>query len=351
MKDELKSITIQRLKNDCDYTIDACKICIIEEGNQIDLESIIKNEVIILDVRFTKFADVVEKIANKKDIIINVGILFDNNVFRVLCIRNKTKRMIFNAYARDALFYDDTNVKLQQGDIAFFRKLLSFYNSRNVLEIACGTNRIGIEILSYVEKFDGIDLSPDMLKYATLKTMDLRASLYCKDMRDFSMPLKYDLIICAFNTLQVLDESEAIACLKCTSALLSDRGLIIIDVFNPKTEFLTTKATTECKCNFVSENYYRHLIELVETHKYDERSHRNQITYIYIDKISGKQWTNHYAMYQFNSKTMSKIIKEAELIVENKYGDYCFRPFDDSCYKQIFILRKDGNKELTKHLK
>ena len=284
------------------------------------------------------FAEFIDSITHRRDIEANVGFSFRGHPWRAILFKELCLKAGINIYSEDGSFYDKTNELLQSDDIAFFKKYLSEHPCNNVLEIACGTNRIGKEILPYIKKYDGIDLSTVMLKYATIKTWEPYASFFCKDMRNFTLPWNYDLILCAYNSLQILDEKDVVNCLNCAASLLSKKGKMIIDIFNPKTEFITIEAVTERKCSFFSEKNSDHLIELYETHQYNPKSRINYIHYTYKDTENDQSWVGEYSMTQFDTNKMDSLIRQADLKVINKYGDYNFQPFSDACYKQIFIL-------------
>ena len=300
------------------------------------------NFIVIIRSDHQNFTEYIDLLTDHLDIVANIGFTFNGYPWRTILFNKSCLRTGLNTYSKDGSFYDETNKILQSGDIESYKKYLSEHHCENVLEIACGTNRVGKEILSHVKIYDGIDLSPVMLKYSAIKTWEPHASFYCKDMRNFSLPRKYDLVFCAFNSLQILDEKDVVNCLICANSLLSENGKIIIDIFNPKSEFLTIDAVTEYKCSFISEKHDGHLIELYETHQYNPQNRINYIRYTYKDTVNGKSWLGEYSMTQFDAKKMDCFIKHANLIIVNKYGDYHFQPFSDACYKQIFVLQSNN---------
>lgn len=109
-----------------------------------------------------------------------------------------------------------------------------------VLELACGTGRIGLPLAEAGHEVWGIDLSEEMLAVYRRKLEEsersVRERVYLAhaSMADFSLRRRFPLIICPFRAFQHLTRPEqAAGCLGCVSHHLTSDGLFIVDVFKP----------------------------------------------------------------------------------------------------------------------
>jgi SAM-dependent methyltransferase len=80
-----------------------------------------------------------------------------------------------------------------------------------VLELGCGTGRVLIPLLEAGVDADGADLCETMLGLARRKAAakGLRPRLLVSDMRDFSLPRRYNRIFLAFNTFAHAETTDA----------------------------------------------------------------------------------------------------------------------------------------------
>ncbi|HEY2075535.1 MAG TPA: class I SAM-dependent methyltransferase [Streptosporangiaceae bacterium] len=100
--------------------------------------------------------------------------------------------------------------------------------ARSLLELGCGTGAL-LAGLSPGLSVTGIDRSPDMLAVAA-KTVPA-ARLVVGDMTAFSLPERFDVIICMFDTLNHVPSFAGwLTLFSCVHEHLADGGLFIFDV-------------------------------------------------------------------------------------------------------------------------
>ncbi|MBI3818780.1 MAG: class I SAM-dependent methyltransferase [Planctomycetes bacterium] len=70
-----------------------------------------------------------------------------------------------------------------------------------VLDLACGTGRVGLKLLEDGAQLDGVDLYEPMLAHFRKKAdaRGLKVNLYRGGFTNFQTPRKYALVVCAFN--------------------------------------------------------------------------------------------------------------------------------------------------------
>lgn len=116
------------------------------------------------------------------------------------------------------------------------------------LELCCGNGRLLIPTLEAGIACDGMDLAPRMLEdlRAKLAARNLHANVMLGDMRDFSLPHRYELIVIGFNSfLHNLTQADQLATLRCCRHHLAPEGRLVIVAFHPSAEKLIEWAGPE----------------------------------------------------------------------------------------------------------
>jgi SAM-dependent methyltransferase len=105
--------------------------------------------------------------------------------------------------------------------------------TRRVLEPACGSGRLVIEMARRGWQVDGFDGNDHMLTFARerLRKEGLKARLWPDWMQSFQVPKNdhYDLAHCLVSTFKYLQtEADALACLQRVAAALKPGGLFVL---------------------------------------------------------------------------------------------------------------------------
>lgn len=110
-----------------------------------------------------------------------------------------------------------------------------------VLEVACGTGRILLPCLQAGVDIDGLDLFQEMLDVLRRKAaaLGLQPRLYRADMRDFTLPRHYALIIIPFNAfVHNLTTEDQLRALRACRKHLAAGGLLVFNIFFPGREII-----------------------------------------------------------------------------------------------------------------
>lgn len=106
-----------------------------------------------------------------------------------------------------------------------------------VLELACGTGRLLIEIAKHGFQCDGIDLSQTMLAIAKDHILRLPpeiaslVALHNVDMTDFQFENEFSLIVIADNSFRELTTRvQQLSCLRCVNKHLQRGGTLLVTV-------------------------------------------------------------------------------------------------------------------------
>jgi SAM-dependent methyltransferase len=144
-------------------------------------------------------------------------------------------------YYDAAKWYDMLCVGLP-GEMEFYVREAKRSRGR-VLELACGTGRIYLELLSAGVDAYGLDLAGPMLqvlkekgeRYGLGELVNVKKG----DMRTFRYPFKFDLVIIPYRTFNHLETREdQKKCLMNIHRHLKKGGRLILNFFDPKVGFL-----------------------------------------------------------------------------------------------------------------
>ena len=125
-------------------------------------------------------------------------------------------------------------------DLDFYLKLVA-ETPGPVLEVSCGTGRVLLPCLQRGADIEGIDLSPVMLATLHRKAAELglAPSVQAADMRSFSLPRRYQLILIPFNGfVHCLTGADQLAALRCCRDHLLPGGQLVLNIFYPGLEIL-----------------------------------------------------------------------------------------------------------------
>lgn len=127
--------------------------------------------------------------------------------------------------------YYDRMMGDRSKELEWVRELISKYcpQTKKVLELACGTGTF----LKYLHEqgFDvtGVDMSPEMLAVARNKVP--QALFLLQDIASFSLPDKFDVIVCLFDSINHLVEyADWEAIFSRVHLHLNEGGLFIFDI-------------------------------------------------------------------------------------------------------------------------
>lgn len=131
-----------------------------------------------------------------------------------------------------------------EGDVAWY-VARARESGGPVLEGAVGTGRVAWEIAKAGIEAVGFDASAAMLARAEAKRAGMPAEAAARttfvrgDLREFDLGRTFPLALVPFRAFQVLLEpEEQAACLACFRRHLAPGGRLVLDLFDPKYEFL-----------------------------------------------------------------------------------------------------------------
>src|SRR5579875_3312773 len=250
-------------------------------------------------------------------------------------------------YYEHADEYDLEYQSQSEQDLPFWKELVMRYLPRRVLELACGSGRIGLELL------EGVDISQEMLAAYERKltrepeSIQQRVMLHAGDMYDYQLPHKgeYDLIFLPFNSISHLYEIEQqLGAFKNTYDHLASGGRFVVDVFLPDIDYLSNAL------NRPSNVYLEDEIEvpgeftmlLYSTRKYDTFEQLQHITWThekFLETGENERYLTKLDMHIFFPRELQLLFLASGFNIEAIYGSYDWKPFGQGT-RQIVVGRK-----------
>lgn len=121
--------------------------------------------------------------------------------------------MPYPPYSRYAEIYDRDQTYFSRETALYLPRLLKargWYGQR-ILDLACGTGTLAIELVRQGYEVWGVDLSADMLHQAEKKAVKSKQNVQFRrqDMRQLQLPQAFDLVTCAYDSMNyILDLAE-----------------------------------------------------------------------------------------------------------------------------------------------
>lgn len=112
-------------------------------------------------------------------------------------------------------------------------------DGRPVLEIACGTGRVALDLAARGSRVTGLDLSADMIDAARSKTVGDGPRWCVADMRDFELEERFGLALIPGHSFQfMLTADDQVAALRRTRDHLLPGGLLCVHLDHPEIDWL-----------------------------------------------------------------------------------------------------------------
>lgn len=249
--------------------------------------------------------------------------------------------MSYNTFAE---FYDGLTENVEYKDRAkYIEKLINSFDREagTILDLACGTGSLTLEL--YRRGFDifGIDSSVDMLSVAQQKCAEKGAQILfvCQKMQKLELAGEIDTCICTLDSINHLTNPEDVKeTFKRVAKYLAEDGLFIFDVNTIYKHYEVLKNnyfvfdTDEVFCSWQNE--------------LDEETNTVNITLdFFIPDENGLylRETEQFSERAYSDMDLIKWLNEAGLTIKAVYGDMTFDDPKENCERKIFVAGKWGN--------
>ena len=237
----------------------------------------------------------------------------------------------------DARRYDD-EYWWKKDDIEFWRRHYKKHVANSILEVACGTGRIGVPLAREHVKYHGLDISKEFLKtmQEKLDYNNLRATITHGDMRSFNLKTRFDFIFIGFNSLlHLLTDNDILSFLKSIKLHCHANTIFTIDVFVPHPLFLYRPQVRYPTMEYV-DSETKEIISVEEISNYDSNTEINEITWFYSSSSQKDIKVYKYHMRMLYPDTINRLLMDSGFEILNMYGDYNYNEFTEESQYQIY---------------
>jgi len=210
-----------------------------------------------------------------------------------------------------------------------------------VLELAAGTGRLAMPILSNGHTYDGIELSPIFVDYTKnkLKQFGENACVTEGDMCYFNLNQQYQFIFIGFNSIfHLMTENDVLSCFKSVRKHLTGEGTFLLDTFIPDPLFLYRDKQKYYVMEFDTSSDVHCIVS--ETNEYDSKTQINHIQWYFNYEDKEEPECFNFDMHMIFPDTMDKLLTDAGLVIKNKFGDYERTPLGSESQLQIYECGK-----------
>lgn len=267
---------------------------------------------------------------------------------------DRKRNMDKETYATIAKHYDPAyGAKSDLKDKPFYMQMARRYGGP-ILEIACGTGRILLDIARTGIEIAGVDFSEAMLSVlrAKLKAetgeIQDRVRLYTGDMRTFKLGRRFKQVFIPFRPMQHMYSIEdQISALTRAKEHLQRKGLLAFDVFYPDFKKIGDDADVEVPDaewtdpenpqRIVRRSFLRHGLNRLQQYFEGEFIFRT-----YEGDTVIEEERSHLKMSYYTYPHMLLLFKICDLEIVDEYGSFENDPIS-ICREMIFVLRRRGS--------
>ncbi len=209
-----------------------------------------------------------------------------------------------------------------------------------ILDLACGTGTLTIELKKRGLDIMGADMSQEMLSQAQMNCFDAGVEIFffCQKMQQLCIPEKIGTCLCMLDSINhITSKRELTAAFSKIHEYLDDDGLFIFD------------ANTVYKhSHILADNCYIYDTEKVFCawqNNYIEHNNKVIITLDFFEKDGGiyRRSSEQFSERAYTHGEMEEMLGKAGLTIETVYDDLSFSPPGETSQREIFVVRKKEN--------
>ena len=207
-----------------------------------------------------------------------------------------------------------------------------------LLDLACGTGTMSVQMAKRGYEVIGIDNSPEMLSEACEKACEAGEDILflCQDMCDIDLYGTVECTICLLDSLNHLEsEEELLSAFKGVSLFTVPGGLFIFDV------------NTQYKHKYVLGNntfvYDNDDVYCVWQNEYDDESKTVEIFLDFFEEENGlyRRSSEYFTESAFSDETIRRLLKEAGFSDVKAYGELSRNAPSETEERIFYVARKD----------
>ena len=253
------------------------------------------------------------------------------------------KKYINNEIYTDPDFYNDI-MWWKKDDIQFWKHIINTNKSKTVLELCCGTGRIGFPLIESGIDYYGIDSSQSFIDFfhgqASKQKYDI-SKIHCTDIRNFNIKKSFDLILIGFNSLaHLLTNQDLLDTLKAIKLHMHSETIFAIDIFVPDVSFLYRDNQDKLNIMDFIHSKTNEQLNILESINYNSLTEINRVNWDFMDKDNISKFHYSFDMRMWFPDTLNRMLTDCNYHIHKFYGDYDCSIFNTDSEKQIYLCKK-----------
>lgn len=207
-----------------------------------------------------------------------------------------------------------------------------------LLDLACGTGTMSVQMAKRGYEVIGIDNSPEMLSEAREKACEAEEDILflCQDMCDIDLYGTVECTICLLDSLNHLEsEEELLSAFKGVSLFTVPGGLFIFDV--------NTEYKHKCVLGDNTFVYDNEDVYCVWQNEYDDESKTVEIFLDFFEEENGlyRRSSEYFTECAFSDETIRRLLEEAGFSDVKAYGELSRHAPSETEERIFYVARKD----------
>lgn len=251
-----------------------------------------------------------------------------------------------SGYGNFAAFYDALTENVDYS--AWAEYLLAVFarhsgKTEQLLDLACGSGSLALELAARGTDVIGVDASPDMLAVAGEKmaAAGQNVMLLCQDMRQLDLYGTVNGAVCMLDSLNhLLHVADLAEVFRRLGLFIEPDGLLVFDVNTPHKHKVTLGDNA-----FV---YEPAEFMCVWRNHYVEKSHETvmQLDFFLEDETGYQRYTDEVRERAYSMNTWKRLLDEAGFSLLAVYGERSFTPPTEQEDRWVFVAR---NRAIAQH--
>jgi SAM-dependent methyltransferase len=181
----------------------------------------------------------------------------------------------------------------------------------------------------------GVDQSDAMLRVA--RGRDRSIEWIAGDIRKPAVDGRFDLIICCFNTIQLLlEDRDLLQVFAAACALLNVEGRFAFDLYQPNPDYL--RAPPNDRVTRTVRDAEGRSLGVHERARYDAETKVLTVRWRLVESSTSTETAAaEFQMRQYEATEIERLVRSAGLVVVESYGDYDRTPLAKTSSKQLFV--------------
>lgn len=209
-------------------------------------------------------------------------------------------------------------------------------NRAKILDLACGTGNLAVELANRSHLVHGIDISPQMIAITNSKSTGLsNVSFEVQDMTRFCVDDKFNIATCTFDSINYLLNTDSVKAMFFRVALaLYESGLFVFDSNTDRLYVIRHKGTHERELG--GESFIQRL-------SYDSAKREATTIFEFSDGVVEVHRQRPYDLAE-----LKPILAEAGFSILHVYSGFDKKPYNTEserliCIAEREVIGKGGN--------